>query len=172
MALSKGVVNKRVQLKSLKDKINDGSKFTVDTYNEMLEISFDSITKEFFDVIIQNASIYIDAKTDILSITEAETSLHSFCMEQGFKSPEELYQTANDIDEEPELDRPYLGIELIEDGISTEVLNNRFKEIKDAFVVGKNKICSNEGGTRILISGQEEFERYFIKAGIPNKNAI
>ncbi|MBQ2658687.1 MAG: hypothetical protein IJF87_08985 [Erysipelotrichaceae bacterium] len=172
ISLSTAIISIREQLKHIRSKIEDGTKFTIDTYNELLEISFDKITKDFFNTLIQSSSEYIAHKDDVLAMNEAEMNLTDFCNYLGFKSPEELYQTNNDVGRASQITKQYLGVELIDDGILTEVVTDRFNEIKDIILRQRGFVCADESSSKLLLFNEEEFDRYFIRANLPDKYDI
>jgi len=172
LALSKSIIGRRDALKKLREIIDDGTKFSQETYNDMLDISYDEITRSFFECLARLASEYISLKKDIISINEAEMNLFEFCSQEGFDTPDRLYQTASDLVCEIRLSKQYLGVELIDEGILTSDLNNRFKEIKKKLLKERDRICSSGSTSKLFISGEEDFDRYFIKAGFPNKHEI
>ena len=171
-SLSDAIIQIREKLLSIRKKIEDSSEFTVETYNEMLEISYDEVTADFFDTLVKCAGEYVSQRNDIISMNDAEGNLREFCIIQGLETPDRVFETANDIMEESEIQRPYLGIELIEDGISSTVVNDQFDKIKQIIAAHASRICQLSEKARIVISGEEEFDRYFIRLDIPNKRDI
>lgn len=170
--LSDAVVEKRNILKSFRDKIEGESEFTAETYNQMIEVSFDDFTRDFFEKLLTYSSAYIAMKKDIISMNYAENNLRDFCVKQGFSSPEELFENADNIKIIPEIKKQYLGIELIDDGVLTSEVNSHFREIFDKVSVYAKNICSDESCCQCILSGEEEFERYFIRLGESNHREI
>ena len=170
--LSDAVVEKRNILKSFRDKIEGESEFTAETYNQMIEVSFDDFTRDFFEKLLTYSSAYIAMKKDIISMNYAENNLRDFCVKQGFSSPEELFENADNIKIIPEIKKQYLGIELIDDGVLTSEVNSHFREIFDKVSVYAKNICSDESCCQCILAGEEEFERYFIRLGESNHREI
>ena len=171
-SISTAVLSSRETLLRFREKIEDGTKFTVDTYNDLLDFSFDDLTGEFFGLLVKYSSEYISQRNDIVSMNDAEMNLREFCIQQGFDSPSDIYDTANDADNTAEIRRPYLGIELIEEGVLTSVVNDRYDEISRTISQYRETLCTPESGISLLMSSQEEFDRYFIRLGIRNKRDI
>lgn len=171
-SISTSVLKVRSTLLKYKEAIEDGSKFSIATYNELLEFSFDNLTEPFFELLVKYSSEYIDHRNDIVSMNDAETNLRDFCIQQGFKSPSDIYNSAGNADETNEVNRPYLGIELIEEGILTADANDRYDEIFKTISAFRNTLCAADGEVRLIMSDQETFDRYFIRLGIQNKRSI
>ena len=171
-SISSAILESRDILLEFKSKIDDGTKFTLETYNELLDFSFDHLTFSFFNLLIEYSVEYISQRNDIVSMNDAEMNLRDFCLQQGFESPADIYSSANDISEVPEIRRPYLGIELIEDGILTSVVNDRYDEVFAVISDYRNTLCWPEGTMKLIMSDQEDFDRYFIRLNIPNKRDI
>ena len=170
--ISSAILGKRDVLLKFKEKIEDGNKFSVDTYNEMLEFSFDELTKDFFDFLAKCSGEYVAQRSDIVSMNDAEMNLRDFCIQEGFDSPSEIFDKADDIIETAEIKRPFLGIELIEEGVLTSVVNDRFDEVRKIILQYKMKLCASAGVARLYMNGHEGFDRYFINLNIPNKREI
>ena len=171
-SISSAVIGNREKLLIFKEKIEDATRFTVDTYNDLIDFSFDDLTGEFFSLLISYSADYINQRNDIVSMNDAEMNLRDFCIQQGFDSPSDIYDTANDADNKTDIKRPYLGIELIEDGVLTAVVNDRYDEIYNIISEYHNILCLQGSGIDLILSDQEEFDRYFIRLGIPNKRDI
>ncbi|MEG1061992.1 MAG: hypothetical protein RSE43_10655 [Oscillospiraceae bacterium] len=170
--VSDAIIHKRSFLKEIRARIDDISRFGIDTYNEMIEISFDDYTKVFFEHLATYSSEYIELKNDIVSMNEAEMNLREFCLQQGLDTPDTLYETAHDIVRYSQTKRQYLGIELIDDGVLLSVVNDRYDEVKKAICKYADSICVNHDTCSMVISGNEEFDRYFIRLEIPNGRDI
>lgn len=170
--LSDAVLKERNILKLFRDKIEDVSKFTAETYNEMIEVSFDDFTREFFENLLTYSSAYIAMKKDIISMNNAEKNLRDFCVQQGFSTPEVLFENADNIKKIPEIKKQYLGIELIDEGVLTSEVNNHFSEVFDKIAVYAEYICIDHNCCRFILSGDEEFDRYFIRLGALNNREI
>ena len=167
--LGKAIIKNREKLTGFAE---DRAKFTYDTYEEMLEISFDELTEEFFNYLEIYSGVYVKQKNDIIAMNEAEMNLREFCINQGFDAPDVLYQTANDIVEESAISKQYLSIELLEDGELPSVANNRYDEVQGIMEAHCKGLCTKNGAVLLYMSSQEEFERYFIKASMPNMREI
>lgn len=171
-AVSEAVITNRKKLLELRAKIEDPSKFTPDTYTELLDVSFHSFTAEFFILISEYSGEYVEQKDDILSMNEAEMNLREFCLQQGIATPDELYISAGDISDEKPIKRRFLGMELIEDGVTTAVLDDRYNEVKSKIEAVESTLCVNEDEVQLIFSDDEKFDRYFIRLGVPNKRDI
>lgn len=167
--LGRAIIKNREKLTGFAE---DRAKFTYDTYEELLDISFDEFTKEFFDTLDELSAAYVGQKNDIIAMNEAEMNLREFCIHQGFDTPDALYQTANDVVEEPAIRKQYLSIELLEDGELPSVVHDRYDEVRGIVETHCEGLCINNGTTLLYMSSQEEFERYFIKASMPNTREI
>lgn len=172
LSISNNIITYRGILLGFKEKIEDGSKFTESVYQEMLEFSYDDITGGFFQLLHNTANEYVEQHNDIVSMNEAEMNLRDFCLQQGIETPTQLFETANDLSFVPEIKRPYLGIELIEDGVLTSVVNDKYDEMKSKISSSKKLICPKGSKAKILTSGQEAFDKYFIRLSIPGKREV
>ena len=83
-----------------------------------------------------------------------------------------LYQTANDIVEEPAITKQFLSIDIIENGELPSVANNRYDKVKELVEKHREGLCEKDSAVKLYMSTQEEFDRYFIKTSIPNKREI
>ncbi len=170
--LSEAVVDKRNLLRTIRDKIEDEVKFTAETYNEMIEISFNDFTGDFFEKLLTCSSAYIAIKKDIVSMNDAEKNLRDFCIQQGFSTPEDLFENADNIKKTPEIKKQYLGMELIDDGVLTSEVNSHFREVFDKVALYTEYICNDNNCCKCILSGEEEFDRYFIRLGTLNNREI
>ena len=106
-------------------------------------------------------------------MNEAEGNLREFCIKEGFDSPEILYETLNDMVDVPELTKRYLGIELIDDGVTTADTDNRYDEIARNVLPYREKLTKEEEGGVLLMRNQPMFDRYFINlSNVPNKHQL
>ncbi len=172
-ALSKGLIQKRNQIKEIRKKAEDRAKFTLETYYEMLSLGFDQFSGEFFALIIQYATEYLNTKKTIVSMNDAETNLRTFCLKQGFGSPDEMYDTADDLiipdDDQPKM---YLGLELIDEGESTIVIDQKREETLDVIRRSYSRIILDKELVDLVFEGSEAFDRYFITLEVPDKRNI
>ena len=171
-SLSESIIKNRQLLLNLREKIDDGSKFTIEDYNTLIDISFEDFTGGFFELLIQYAGEYISHRSSIVALNEAETNLRDFCIQQSFETPDVIYEMQNDITEAPVIKRAYLGIELIDEGVHSIVIDDRFEEVNKVITKEKNRICTDDTAIRLIQSDTEEFDRYFIRLIIPDKRAI
>lgn len=171
-SLSNAIIQMRSTLLAFKEKIEDGSKFTPDTYNEMLEVSYDHITEEFFEILTKCAGDYVRQRNDIVSMNEAETNLREFCLSQGLETPDKVFGAANNVPEMPAIKKTFLGIELIDEGTLTTVANDRFEETKEKITTCSKTLCVNSEASELITCDQEAFDRYFIRLEVPNKREI
>ena len=170
--ISDAVINDRSRLKKLAEKIADDD-FEAEDYNKLLDISFGAYTDGFFEKIISCAMYYIALKKDIVSMNEAEGNLRDFCNREGFESPEVLYDTSDDMVDVPELTKRYLGIELIDDGVTTADTDNRYDEIARNVLPYRDKLTKEDDGVVLLMRNQPMFDRYFINlSNVPNKHQL
>ena len=167
--LARAVIANREKLASF---AKERDKFTYDTYEEMLEISFDEFTEGFFNYLEIYSGVYVKQKNDIIAMNEAEMNLREFCIHEGFDTPDVLYQTANDIVEEPAITKQFLSIDIIENGELPSVANNRYDKVKELVEKHREGLCEKDSAVKLYMSTQEEFDRYFIKTSIPNKREI
>lgn len=170
--LSSPILSKRAILKGYRENIDDESKFSIETYNSMLELSFDDFTTEFFESLLSYISAYIELKKDVISMNNAEESLRNFCIQQGFDTPDILFEEADNEKIVPETKKQFLGIELIDDGIMTSEIDNRHQDIRRRLSLFANDISKNPDKCRFILSGEEEFDRYFINLDSLNKREI
>ena len=170
--LSDAILSKRDILKTFREKIEDESKFTAETYNEMIEFSFEELTNDFFENLLTYSSAYIAMKRDIISMNNAEKNLRDFCIQQGFDTPEALFENADNVKEVLEIRKQFLGIELIDDGVLTSEVNEHFQEIQNKISLYTNELCVNNDNCKCILSGEEEFDKYFIRLGTLNKREI
>ena len=159
--VSDAIINDHIRLMKFGEKVEEDN-FDAEDYNRLLEVSFDTYTKEFFEKIKSASAGYIASKADIVSMNEAEGNLRNFCIKEGFETPEILYVTADDMIDVPVLKKQYLGIELIDEGKSTVEVDNRYDEITRCIIARKDLLTNSEDGITILMRNQPEFERYFI----------
>ena len=169
--LNEAVIAKRGDLLRIRERIDDSTRFFQSTYDEILALTFDEFTKRFFDTLARCAFEYMAPKTDIVAMNEAEGNLTAFCIRQGLPTPEELYRDANEIRRASLLNNQYLGVELIDEGVPSSVIDDRFNTVLETFSRNKDKICPDDS-TRILLCGTDEFDRYFINSDIPNKHEV
>ena len=170
--LSEKMLEKREGLIRLHDRLEDGTRFMQDNYYEMLNLSFETFTDTFFDLLTGYSSEFIDSKTDLLSMNEAEIDLIDFCNDQWLETPEELYRHANDIKADPVLQKPYLGPELIDEGILSSAVDDKFNTVLKIIEENKDDICAEGSTSKMLMCKSDEFDRYFINAYFPNKQEI
>lgn len=171
-AISSAVIENRDVLLKFKEKAEDTNRFTAGTYDEMPEFSFEDLTEEFFGLLKKYSGEYVDQRKDVVSMNDAETNLRAFCIHEGFDFPTEIYEKANDIDETDESRRPYLGIELIEDGVLTSVVNDRYDEVRKTIGEYETTLCKDPEKARLLMTDKEEFDRYFINLDTRKKRMI
>ena len=170
--ISDAIIKDRVKLKEIEQKIADED-FEAEDYNDILNISFSSYTESFFEKIVSCSVHYIALKKDIVAMNEAEGNLRDFCIKEGFDAPEVLYESADDMVEVPELKKQYLGIELIDDGVTTADTDDRYDEIARNIIKYKEKLAKEDSGTVLLMRNQSLFDRYFINlTNVPNKHAL
>ena len=171
-SISDAIIKKRETLLRIREKIEDGSKFTINDYDALIDISFDEFTREFFDLLSQYASEYVSQRKSIIAINEAEMNLRDFCFQQGFDAPDVLYEKQNDIVAVPSIRKAYLGIELIDEGKLTSVVDDRFEEVYEILAKESNKVCMPGTPVKMILCNTEEFDRYFIRLIIPDKRAV
>ena len=169
--LSDAVIENRETLLSIRRKAEDRGKFSVETYYQLIGIKFSTFTDAFFSSLTSMASDYLDTKGSIVSMNDADSNLRDFCLKQGFPSPEELYETAYDVQEDitPKM---YLGIELIDDGETTNLVDERRSTIAQKIKAQYDKVILNRDDAEMMFEGSEGFDRYFIMLEAPNKRNI
>ena len=133
----------------------------LETYNKMLEVSFDTYAGAFFEKLVKYSIDYISLKKDIVDMNEGETNLREFCIEQGFDTPEVLFDTSDDLVDVPDLQKQYLGFELIDDGVTTASTDDRYDEISRILVSYRAKLTNENAKLFFLMRNQQEFEKYF-----------
>jgi len=170
--VSNAIIRNHSQLKKIGEKVADES-FGIEDYNEILDISFDDYTEAFYKKIIQSSAHYIALKKDIVAMSEAESNLREFCINEGFDAPEVLYESSDDMVDVPNLNKQYLGIELILDGVTTAETDNRYDEIARHIVAFLDKIPKENTSTTFLTKNSPMFDRYFINlTNVPNKHSL
>ena len=158
--LSEAVIKHRQKLLEF-HRLIEHDDVTYETYNKMLEVSFDDFTKSFFDRIIDYSADYISGKNDIVAMNEGESNLREFCKRQEFDTPEVLFETADDLVDVPELKKQYLGFELIDDGVTTAFTDDRYDEIGRKLFPYREILTKEEAGLFFLMRDQQDFEKYF-----------
>jgi hypothetical protein len=170
--VSDSVLADHEKLKKIAQMVEEDT-FEYEVYDSLLDISFNKFTDAFFEKISAFSTEYIEMKTDIVSMNEAEGNLRDFCLKEGFESPEVLYCNSDDMVDVPELKKLYLGRELIDDGKSTGEMDTRFDKITESIIPYQEKISNQEAGVILLMSNQPKFERYFIDLkNIPKKYTL
>ena len=108
-----------------------------------------------------------------VAMSEAESNLREFCINEGFDAPEVLYESSDDMVDVPNLNKQYLGIELILDGVTTAETDNRYDEIARHIVAFLDKIPKENTSTTFLTKNSPMFDRYFINlTNVPNKHSL
>ena len=170
--ISDAIINDHIRLMKFGEKVDEDN-FDAEDYNSLLDVSFGTYTKGFFESIIKSSADYIASKSDIISMNEAESNLRDFCIKEGFEAPEVLYVTADDMIEVPVLKKQYLGIELIDEGKSTVEVDNRYDEVARTIIRYKEDLINKTEGISILMRNQSKFDRYFIDLkNVPDKHTL
>ncbi len=159
--VSDAIIKDHDKLKHLAELVAEED-FVYETYDEILEISFDLYTAGFFRNLLNYAAEYIATKEDIVAMNEAETNLREFCIVQGFETPEVLYDNSDDLVEVVELQKQYLGIELIDDGVTTAEVDTRYEEILQNVLQYSDSLKNEDAGIALLVRTVPLFDRYFI----------
>ena len=171
-ALSDAMIANREAINDFRKKAEDKTRFSMDTYNDMISLKFDSFTGRFFELLISDAAEYLETKSTIVTMSDAETNLRNFCIKQGFDAPEVLYENGNDIEEEDLQQHMYLGIELIDEGKSSIVFDKCRETILQKIKQKDNGLILDPLNVSLIYEGTEEFDRYFILLDTPNKRNI
>ncbi len=162
--LSDGLIANREIINEFRKKAED-DKFTFEDYLKLIDLKFDDFTGKFFKQLLELVSSYLESKSSIVTMNDAESDLRDFCIRQGFDSPEEIYDTAGDVVEEDGGDRFYLSWELIDEGVSIEVSDESRKSLIDKIKSYYGKIITNKDVSDIIFERCEEFDKYFIRLG-------
>lgn len=170
--ISNGVLKIRDKLMRFAEAADIDYKFSVTIYYEMVNLSFESITADFFERLSEYVERYVNQKNTIQDMNDAETSLREFCLHQGFKTPDVMFDTEHDLVETPPLMKKYLGVELILDGVTQKDVDDRFEAVRDIILLFNEELCKPGSNARMIMSGEEAFDRYFIRLEIPNKTEI
>lgn len=161
--LSEAIISQRMGLLEFHELIVEED-VTFETYNKMLEVSFDAFSGTFFEKIVDYSIEYISMKTDIVSMNEGESNLREFCIQQGFDTPDVLLETSDDLVDVPELKKQYLGFELIDDGETTASTDDRYDEIARVLISYREKLSNESAQLFFLMRDQQEFEKYFTQS--------
>ena len=157
--LSEAIIENRQILLDIRKKIEKD--FDIDTYERILDVSFDTFCDPFFEKLNAYASEYISQRADIVSMNDAETNLRDFCIKQDLETPDVLYDSSDDLVENAELKKQYLSYDLIDEGVTTAETDNRYKEIADKIVSFRDTVNSLGKQIVVLMKDQEDFDRYF-----------
>ena len=169
--LSRGIVENRTIIREFRDKA-DQDRFTFDDYHKLIDLKFDRFTEDFFKCLLEQVSSYLETKSSIVTMNDAESDLRTFCIKQGFESPEELYDTAGDVVETEEVERYYLGWELIDDGAAIDVTDDSRKALIDKIRGKYDQIITDKDASDIIFEQHEEFDKYFIRLGAAGTRTI
>lgn len=169
--LSDGLIANREVIRDYRKKAEE-ERFSFEDYIKLIDLKFDDFTGEFFKKLLELVSSYLESKSSIVTMNDAESDLRSFCIRQGFDTPEVIYDTAGDVVEEDGVDNYYLSWELIDEGVSIEVSDESRKAIVDKIKAFYDKIISNPDASDIIFERCEEFDKYFIRVGNEVPSAI
>lgn len=122
--------------------------------------------------VIENRDVLLKFKEKAEDTNRFTAGTYDEMPEFSFDFPTEIYEKANDIDETDESRRPYLGIELIEDGVLTSVVNDRYDEVRKTIGEYETTLCKDPEKARLLMTDKEEFDRYFINLDTRKKRMI
>lgn len=168
--LSNAIISNRETLLTYRNKAED-EKITLDDYYELIDIKFDDYTSDFFNMLISLTNDYLDSKSGIVTMNDAETNLRAFCLKEGFDTPEVLYKNDGNIIDEVE-HRVYLGIELLDDGESSFVVDECRENVLSKIKEHYRRIINEGSDAEFIFEGTEKFDRYFILLDVPNKRNI
>lgn len=170
--MSKGILRDQAFFSSIYRYLKTDNVIDITTYFKMLDLSFESLTADLFEALKEYAIQYIDQKSTIIDLNDAETNLRDFCIQQGFETPEVIFETANILVETPPVPQKYLASELITEGITTQEVNDRFEAVKDIISEYTSKVCRAGNSVQMIMCDEEAFDRYFVRLEIPNKAQV
>lgn len=170
--MSKGILKDQAFFNSIYRFLKTDNIIDITSYYKMLDLSFESLTADFFEALKEYAKKYIDQKSTIIDLNDAETNLREFCMQQGFETPEVIFETANILVETPPVQKKYLAVELITEGITTQEVNDRFETVREIISTYIPKVCRVGNNVQMIMCDEEAFDRYFVRLEIPNKAQI
>lgn len=149
-------------LKVIQEKLNVGDSFSIVDYEKIQKsFSFERLTKEFFDKLIELVKARINKVESLDELDDLDFDLTAFCREQNLNESNQTrgskIDSLNDNEENEYISAAILGENEKDERFDKNKLMTMLRAVEEAAV----SIINDESRIELLIKGSQKYELYF-----------
>ena len=162
LLIRKNLAVARGDLKEIQERLNRDGAFTIMDYEKIQKsLSFQKLTKEFFDMLKESFMESIGKVESLDVLDDIELDIVQFCREQGIPernpNPKGKIGKPEEEGENDYIPQDILGRNEHDESFSRAVFDKMLSAVKE----NTDSIIVDSGKVELLVRGDQEFELYF-----------
>lgn len=162
--LKKNLAKTSSELKVIQEKLDFDNSFKSRDYESLQrQLSFENITREFFDELQEMMSSDISLINSLDKLYVAESDIIQFCNDQDLK----LDDVNNDTEPNNSKDMKYISAEILGKNEHDEnVVQRKFELMIEKVKQVSDSLIDNPAKVKLIIRGDQQFDTYFKNANL------